>query len=39
VERVHITSYQAYPEIRSYMTELINAYAYGVLDDKGLKTS
>jgi hypothetical protein len=34
--REYITSYQAYPEIRSYMTELINAYAYGVLDDKGL---
>jgi hypothetical protein len=33
----YITSYQAYPEIRSYMTELINAYAYGVLDDKGLE--
>jgi phage-related protein len=32
----YIMSYQAYPEIRSYMTELINAYAYGVLDDKGL---
>jgi hypothetical protein len=29
-------SYQAYPEIRSYMTELINAYADGVLDDRGL---
>ena len=33
----YITSYQAYPEIRSYMTELINAYAYGILDDKGLE--
>jgi len=32
----YIMSYQAYPEIRSYMTELINAYAYGVLDDAGL---
>ena len=35
--REYIMSYQAYPEIRSYMTELINAYAYGVLDDKGLE--
>jgi phage-related protein len=33
----YIMSYQAYPEIRSYMTELINAYAYGVLDDTGLE--
>jgi phage-related protein len=32
-----ITNYQAYPEIRSYMTELINAYARGVLDDQGLE--
>jgi hypothetical protein len=32
----YIMSYQAYPEIRSYMTELINAYAHGVLDDAGL---
>jgi phage-related protein len=32
----YIMSYQAYPEIRSYLTELINAYAYGVLDDAGL---
>jgi len=35
--REYIMSYQAYPEIRSYMTELINAYADGVLDDKGLE--
>ena len=35
--REYIMSYQAYPEIRSYMTELINAYAYGVLDDRGLE--
>jgi hypothetical protein len=34
--REYIMSYQAYPEIRSYMTELINAYADGVLDDRGL---
>jgi hypothetical protein len=33
----YIMSYQAYPEIRSYMTELINAYAYGILDDTGLE--
>jgi hypothetical protein len=33
----YIMSYQAYPEIRSYMTELINAYADGVIDDKGLE--
>jgi hypothetical protein len=32
----YVMSYQAYPEIRSYETELINAYAYGALDDKGL---
>jgi len=32
----YVMSYQAYPEIRSYETELINAYANGVLDDKGL---
>jgi hypothetical protein len=35
--REYIMSYQAYPEIRSYMTELINAYADGVLDDRGLE--
>jgi hypothetical protein len=35
--REYIMSYQAYPEIRSYETELINAYADGVLDDKGLE--
>jgi hypothetical protein len=35
--REYIMSYQAYPEIRSYMTELINAYADGVLDDTGLE--
>jgi zona occludens toxin (predicted ATPase) len=35
--REFITNYQAYPEIRSYMTELINAYARGVLDDQGLE--
>jgi hypothetical protein len=33
----YIMSYQAHPEIRSYMTELINAYAYGVLDDTGFE--
>jgi hypothetical protein len=32
----YIMSYQAYPEIRSYMNELINAYAYGVIDDDTL---
>jgi hypothetical protein len=32
----YIMSYQAYPEISRYITELISAYAYGVLDDKGL---
>jgi hypothetical protein len=35
--REYIMSYQAYPEIRSYMTELINCYATGVLDDTGLE--
>jgi predicted PurR-regulated permease PerM len=34
--RQYVMSYQAYPEIRSYETELINSYAYGALDDKGL---
>jgi hypothetical protein len=34
--REYIMSYQAYPEIRSYMTELVSAYADGVLDDRGL---
>jgi len=33
----YIIGYQAYPEIRSYITELINAYAYGILDDAGLE--
>jgi phage-related protein len=33
----YITAYQANEEIRSYMDELINAYAYGVLDDAGLE--
>jgi hypothetical protein len=33
----YIMSYQAYPEIRSYMNELINAFAYGILDDTGLE--
>jgi hypothetical protein len=33
----YIMSYQAYPEIRSYATELINAYADGVIDDKALE--
>ncbi|MCQ5337280.1 MAG: hypothetical protein NO475_03685 [Candidatus Methanomethylicia archaeon] len=33
----YIMSYQAYPEIRSYMTEIINAYADGILDEKGLE--
>jgi phage-related minor tail protein len=33
----YIIGYQAYPEIRSYITELINAYAYGLLDDAGLE--
>jgi len=32
----YVMSYQAYPEIRSYETELINAYAHGVLDEKAL---
>jgi phage-related protein len=32
----YITAYQANEEIRSYMDELINAYAYGALDDSGL---
>jgi hypothetical protein len=35
--REYIMSYQAYPEIRSYMTELVNAYADGVIDDRGLE--
>jgi phage-related minor tail protein len=35
--REYIIGYQAYPEIRSYITELINAYAYGLLDDAGLE--
>jgi len=33
----YIIGYQAYPEIRSYITELINAYAYGLLDDASLE--
>jgi phage-related protein len=33
----YITAYQANEEIRSYMDELINAYAHGVLDDSGLE--
>jgi hypothetical protein len=33
----YITSYQANEEIHSYMDELINAYAHGVLDDTGLE--
>jgi phage-related protein len=33
----YIMSYQAYPEIRSYMSELITDYAYGLLDDTGLE--
>jgi hypothetical protein len=32
----YVASYQAYPEIRSYETELINAYADGAIDDKTL---
>jgi hypothetical protein len=32
----YVMSYQAYPEIRSYETELINSYANGVLDEKAL---
>jgi hypothetical protein len=35
--REYIMSYQAQPEIRSYMAELINAYADGVIDDSGLE--
>jgi phage-related protein len=33
----YITAYQANEEIRSYMNELINAYAHGALDDAGLE--
>ncbi len=33
----YITAYQANDEIRSYMNELINAYAHGALDDAGLE--
>jgi len=29
----YITHYQNYPEIRSYVTELVTSYAYGVIDD------
>jgi hypothetical protein len=32
----YIMSYQAQPEISRYITELINAYAYGVIDDATL---
>jgi len=34
--RTYIAGYQNYPEIRSYINELVASYAYGVLDDKGL---
>jgi len=34
--RQYIIHYQNYPEIRSYVTELVNAYAYGIIDDKTL---
>ena len=33
----YIIHYQNYPEIRSYISELVSAYAYGVLDDAGLE--
>jgi hypothetical protein len=29
----YIVHYQNYPEIRSYVTELVTSYAYGVIDD------
>jgi phage-related protein len=29
----YITHYQNYPEIRTYVTELVTSYAYGVIDD------
>jgi phage-related protein len=29
----YIIHYQNYPEIRSYVTELVTSYAYGVIDD------
>ena len=29
----YITYYQNYPEIRTYVTELVTSYAYGVIDD------
>ncbi|PNV81414.1 MAG: hypothetical protein C0179_02820 [Fervidicoccus sp.] len=35
--RQYVINYQSYPEARTYATEIINAYAYGVLDDKGLE--
>ena len=35
--RQYITHYQNYPEIRSYVTELVAAYAYGVLSDIDLE--
>jgi len=30
----YITHYQNYPEIRSYVTELVTSYAYGIIDDQ-----
>jgi len=35
--REYITTYQTSAEIRTYMNEIINAYAYGVLDKTGLE--
>jgi len=35
--RTYIVHYQNYPEIRSYASELVSAYAAGVLDDAGLE--
>jgi hypothetical protein len=34
--RTYIAGYQNYPEVRSYINELVASYAYGVLDDRGL---
>jgi len=34
--KTYIVHYQNYPEIRSYISELVSAYAYGVIDDKTL---
>ena len=34
--KTYIVHYQNYPEIRSYISELVSAYAYGVIDDRAL---